>query len=42
MLESGNQAPRFELSEIDGSVISLADEISEHRSVLLIFLRHLG
>ena len=42
MLKIGNQAPRFKLSNIDGKLISLADEIGEHRSVLLIFLRHLG
>ncbi len=42
MLKAGNQAPRFALSKIDGCFISLAGEISEHRSVLLIFLRHFG
>lgn len=42
MLKTGNQAPRFELSKIDGNSISLSGEICEHRSVLLIFLRHLG
>jgi peroxiredoxin len=42
MLKIGNQAPRFELPKIDGTSISLADEIDEHQSVLMIFLRHLG
>lgn len=42
MLKTGNQAPSFDLSTMDGNFVSLADEISEHRSVLLIFLRHLG
>ena len=42
MLKIGNQAPHFELPQIDGTSISLADEIDEHQSVLMIFLRHLG
>ena len=42
MLKIGNQAPHFELAKIDGTSISLADEIDEHQSVLMIFLRHLG
>lgn len=42
MLKTGNQAPHFELSKIDGNSVSLAGEISTHRSVLLVFLRHLG
>ena len=42
MLKIGDQAQHFDLPKIDGTSISLADEIDEHQSVLMIFLRHLG
>lgn len=42
MLKTGDKAPLFDLSTVEGEPISLEQEIQKNHSVLLVFLRHLG
>ena len=42
MLKSGDPAPDFSLSAMDGQPVSLNNVLYEGRNVLLVFLRHLG
>ncbi len=42
MLRIGDVAPEFTLTTVDGELFSLAEARQNSRSVLLVFLRHLG
>lgn len=42
MLQVGDSAPLFTLSQVDGKPISLKDVIERPSRPLLIFLRYLG
>ncbi len=37
MLELGQKAPDFSLPGVDGSTVSLADLLKDHRAVVVIF-----
>ena len=41
-LQAGQRAPEFELSQLDGGLVNLSDLLEYNKSVLLVFLRHLG
>jgi len=41
-LKSGDAAPDFMLTTVEGQLISLRGTLRGGRSVLLVFLRHLG
>ena len=42
MLQVGDPAPDIRLVTVDGQAVSLAETWRARRSVLLVFLRHLG
>ena len=42
LLHSGQNAPDFELSTVDGQRISLGERLEGKSYLLLVFLRHLG
>jgi peroxiredoxin len=42
VLNRGDPAPDFSLLTVDGHAVSLSDSLRAGRSVLLVFLRHLG
>lgn len=42
VLITGNIAPNFVLSTVDGRSVSLSETLCSGRGVLLVFLRHLG
>ena len=39
---AGDPAQDFTLQNVDGNMISLADQLQDGKNVLLVFLRHLG
>ncbi len=41
-LAKGDIAPDFTLPDPDGEPVSLSKLVSQHRWVLMVFLRHLG
>jgi hypothetical protein len=42
LLQPGDVAPDFELQTTEGQSVSLGGTLRDGRSVLLVFLRHLG
>ncbi len=42
MLKQNQIAPDFSLPDLDGTIQSLQDYLSDGQNVLLVFLRHLG
>ena len=42
MVQSGDRAPEMALPTTTGQTIRLSDNFLTHKSVLLVFLRHLG
>jgi peroxiredoxin len=41
-LMAGDAAQDFTLQNVDGNMISLADQLQDGKNILLVFLRHLG
>jgi peroxiredoxin len=42
LLQPGDIAPDFELQTAEGQSVSLSGSLRDGRSILLVFLRHLG
>ena len=42
MVQPGDRAPDMALPTTTGQTMSLSDNLLTHKSVLLVFLRHLG
>jgi peroxiredoxin len=42
MFGAGDEAPGFSLNTADGERVTLSEVLRDVRSVLLVFLRHLG